>query len=62
MNAMDTAINDYLNTRGSTLWGRAFDIHAPDGRDAALKFIRQMWIELEDIESDLHHRNLDHEQ
>lgn len=62
MNAMDTAINEYLDTRGSILWGRAFSIHAPDGKDAALKFIRQLWIELEDIESDLHHRNLDHEQ
>ena len=62
MNAMDTAINDYLDTRGSTLWGRAFDIHAPDGKDEALKFIRQMWIELEDIESDIHPRKQDHEQ
>lgn len=62
MNTMDTAITDYLDSRGSTLWGRAFDIHSNDGKQTALQFIRQLWIELEDIESDLHHRNQDHEQ
>lgn len=59
MNAMDTTINAYLNSRGATLWGRAYDIHSPDGRDTALQFIRKMWIELEDIESDLHYQMLE---
>lgn len=59
MNSMDTTISTYLNSRGSTLWGRAFDIHSPDGQETARQFIRQLWIELEDIESDLHHQTLE---
>ena len=59
MNTMDTTITTYLNSRGATLWGRAYDIHSPDGRDTALQFIRKLWIELEDIESDLRYQTLD---
>ena len=62
MNVMDTAITDYLDSKRSILWGKAFDVHSNDGKQAALQFIRQLWIELEDIESDIHYRNQDHEQ
>lgn len=64
MNPMDTTITAYLDSRGATLWGRAYDIHSPDGRDTAVAFIRKLWIELEDIESDLQYQmaDRDHEK
>lgn len=56
MNAMEQTINSYLSTRGATLWGRAFDIHNAEGKEIATQFIQDLWIELEDIESDLHYQ------
>jgi hypothetical protein len=40
-------INRYLDSLGSTLWGRSFDIQSEDGRLAAAQFIGKLLVDLD---------------
>lgn len=39
----------YLDSLGSTLWGKAHEINSPEGKIAAIDFIYEMWESLEQI-------------
>lgn len=42
-------IHQYLDSLGSTLWGRSFDINSVEGRLDAVAFIENLWFHLEEI-------------
>lgn len=48
MNCDQIVINRYLDSRASTLWSRAFDIHSKEGRDEAAKFIERLLHDLDE--------------
>lgn len=44
-----TVIEVYLDSLGSTLWGRSYEINSEEGRLAASKSIYDLWESLERI-------------
>lgn len=42
-------IEQYLDSLGSTLWGRSFAINSPSGRHEATMFIYDLWSSLEEV-------------
>lgn len=43
-------IREYLLDKGATLWGRAYDVNDPDGMEAAVDFITDLYLDLWDLE------------
>jgi len=44
-------IDKYLQSRGSVLWGRSYDLLEKDSYQQAKQFIERLWWDLEDIEN-----------
>lgn len=43
---LDTAIENYLEDRGATLWGRAWDLSQEESKEGARRFIRNLYRDL----------------
>lgn len=42
-------VEEYLDEKGCTLWGRSFDIISKDSREDAIQFIMELWWDLDAI-------------
>lgn len=43
-------IEQYLDGRGCTMWGRSFNIVSPDSRQQAIEFIKNMCADIEALQ------------
>lgn len=48
-------IREYVETRKSTLWGQAFNVHMPDTREKAIVWLSSVVDELQVIENNRHY-------